>query len=297
VASRYPFSAGQSVARTRVGAQACDCHLHVYDARFPAVAGAVLRPPDASLDDYARVQARLGTGRAVLVTPSTYGANNAPMLAALARLGARGRGVAVITGGESDAALRGLHAQGVRGVRINLSLGVTNPASAIEPLARRVAPLGWHLQVLMPADQLAALGPVWRRLPVPLVFDHFGRLSPSHVGTHAAHGLLLELLAAGRAWVKLSGGYIVSPTGSVEDPALDGLARSFIAAAPERVVWGSDWPHASASAGHQAMPDDARQMERLAEWAGDGGQLNAILVDNPARLYGFDTLPTDLTHD
>ena len=121
--------------------------------------------------------------------------------------------------------------------------------------------------------------------------------APTHVGTHAAHGLLLELLAAGRAWVKLSGGYIVSPTGSVEDPALDGLARSFIAAAPERVVWGSDWPHASASAGHQAMPDDARQMERLAEWAGDGGQLNTILVDNPARLYGFDTLPTDLTHD
>lgn len=288
MANPYPFSAGDAVASTRLPAGACDCHIHVYDARVPAVAGATLLPPDASIADYRRVQDRMGTTRAVVVTPSTYGTDNRPLLEGLTQLGGQGRGVAVIAGDEGLPQLRALHARGVRGVRINLSLGVTHDAASIERIARRIADLGWHLQLLMPADQLAALGPTLRALPVDLVFDHFGRIAPAQVGTHPAHGLLMDLLAAGRAWIKLSGGCLVSPLRSVEDPALDGLARSYIDAAPQRVVWGSDWPHATASAGREPMPDDARQVDRLAHWAGSDQCLHQILVHNPERLYGFD---------
>lgn len=283
----FQFSAGTALAGTPLPAGACDCHIHVYDGRIPAVTGASLHPPDASVDDYRQVQQRMGTQRAVLVTPSTYGADNRPMLAGLAQLGAQGRGVAVITGQERMDELEALHELGVRGVRINLSLGVLHQASDIEKLVRRIAPLGWHLQLLMPLDRLASLGERLHALPVQLVFDHFGRLTPSVCGQHPGHALLLELLRARRAWVKLSGGYLVSDTGQSEDPQLLPLARSFIDAAPDRVLWGSDWPHATASAGRHPMPDDAAQIDALARWAGDANQLQHILVNNPQTLYGF----------
>ena len=287
---RFPFSAGDAAALTPLPAGACDCHIHVYDQRVPATPGARLHPPDASLQDYRLIQARMGTSRAVLVTPSTYGADNTLVLEALAALGGKGRGVAVISGQETDEQLRRMHAQGIRGVRINLSMGATNDAQSIEHIAGRIAPLGWHLQLLMPADQLLAIGPVLRQLPVPLVFDHFARINPSQCG-QAAHTLVLDLLRSQRAWVKLSGGYLVSPTASTEDPELDTLACSYIDAAPNQVVWGSDWPHATASAGLQPMPDDARQIDRLAHWARDSDTLQRILVTNPERLYGFDISP------
>jgi D-galactarolactone isomerase len=283
----FPFSAGSALANTPLPTGACDCHIHVYDGQVPAIVDATLHPPDASIADYRRVQQRMGTQRAVVVTPSTYGADNRPTLAALVELGAAGRGVAVITGDESMDALRLLHAQGVRGVRINLSLGVLHQMSDIEKVARRVAPLGWHLQLLMPSGQLTALKNQLRTLPVDLVFDHFGRITPDLCGQHAAHELLLDLLQARRAWVKLSGGYLISPTGRSDDPQLLPLARSFIDAAPDRVLWGSDWPHATASAGRQPMPDDAAQVDALARWAGDADRLKQILVTNPEQLYGF----------
>lgn len=289
----FPFSAGTAVASTPLPAGACDCHIHVYDARVPAVAGATLHPPDASITDYRRVQQRMGTQRAVVVTPSTYGTDNRPTLAALAQLGEAGRGVAVITGHESMDALRLLHAQGVRGVRINLSLGVLHQIGDIDKVARRIEPLGWHVQLLMPLDQLSALSRSLRSLPVDLVFDHFGRILPALCGQHPAHELLLELLQARRAWVKLSGGYLVSPTGQSDDPQLLPLASSFIDAAPDRVIWGSDWPHATASAGHQPMPDDAAQVDALARWAGHADRLRQILVTNPEQLYGFTPVTSD----
>lgn len=288
VSGAVPFSAGTGAPGSPPPAGACDCHIHVYDGRYPAAAGARLLPPDASTADYRRWQRRIGTARAVLVTPSTYGADNRPMLDGLAALGEAARGVAVIDGTESDGELARLHQLGVRGVRLNLSLGVTGTADAIEPLARRIADLGWHLQLLMAPDLLATLGAVLRRLPVPLVFDHFGRIAPAQAGQHPAHALLLGLLAEGRAWVKLSGGYLVSPRHSTDDPALIALARGYLAAAPERVLWGSDWPHATATAGQHPIPDDARQLDRLADWTEhDLARRQRVLVDNPCALYGF----------
>lgn len=285
--SPFPFSAGTGAAATALPAGSCDCHLHVYDGTHPAAPDATLTPPDASVDDYRLVQRRMGTTRAVLVTPSTYGTDNTVMLEGLAQLGEHARGVAVIAGDEPAAELQRLHDAGVRGARINLSLGRVNPPESIAAIARRIAPLGWHLQVLMPTALLVALAPVLRELPVPVVFDHFGRVSPTGVDREPAHAVVKALIASGRAFVKLSGGYLVSEHGSVDDPALDPLARSYIEAAPQQVLWGSDWPHATASAGRQPMPDDARQVERLGEWARDAHTLRAILVTNPERLYGF----------
>ena len=180
----------------------------------------------------------------------------------------------------------------MRGIRLNLSLGVVNSASQIGPLARRIAPLGWHLQLLAPARAWSELAGVLEALPVPVVFDHFARLAPSMAGSHPSHALVLRLLAQRRAWVKLSGAYIVSEQGAPGCDDVAVLARSFLDAAPDRVLWGSDWPHASASAGHQAMPDDARQMDLLAGWAGTPRALHRVLVDNPAELYGFGRPPT-----
>lgn len=282
-----PFSAGTDSANPPLPAGACDCHIHVYDASTPAVAGASLHPPAASIADYKHVQQRMGTRRAVVVTPSTYGTNNQPMLAGLAQLGEDGRGVAVLTGNETIDELRALHALGVRGARINLSLGVQHQTSDIDKVAQCIAPMGWHLQLLMPLDTLAPLASLLRSLPVDVVFDHFGRIPPNLCGQHPAHELLLALLHERRAWIKLSGGYLVSPTGSCDDPQLQPLAHSFIHAASDRVIWGSDWPHATASAGRQPMPNDAAQVNALARWAGDAHQLKQILVTNPEQLYGF----------
>lgn len=288
------FSAGTASPRTALPAGACDCHIHVYDSRYRAAAGARLLPPDASAADYQALQRRIGTTRAVLVTPSTYGTDNRCMLDGLAALGIEARGVAVIDGGEDDADLQRLHARGVRGVRLNLSLGVSGTVDMLEPLARRIAPLGWHLQLLMAPELLLAQAEVLRRLPVPLVFDHFGRMAPGAEG-QAPHALLLNLLESGRAWIKLSGGYIVSPQHTVEDLALDALAVGYLRRVPERVLWGSDWPHATASAGLQPMPDDTRQIDRLHDWtqqAGGADLLQRVLVDNPQALYGFPALST-----
>ena len=297
LAAPIPFSLGTLAPRSTVPADACDCHVHVYDQRFPAAPGAKLFPPDASATDYRSLQQRIGTERAVLVTPSTYGADNRCMLQGLAALGGQARGVAVIDGRESDAQLQTLHDAGVRGVRLNLSLGVTGSVDSILPLARRIAPWGWHLQLLMAPDMLASLGDVLRGVPVPLVFDHLGRVAPEQAGKHPAHALLLQLLGKGRAWVKLSGGYIVSATHAVDDPALDALATSYLRAAPERVLWGSDWPHATASAGLHPLPDDALQIDTLARWCAvvDAGALRRVLVTNPAALYGFAPVSTSST--
>lgn len=286
--STVPFCSGDAPPRVAVPPHACDCHVHVYDKRWPRLAEAVLDPPDASPDDYRMWQQRMGTRRVVFVTPSTYGADNQGTLAALSSFGASARGVAVIAGDESEEELARLDAAGVRGVRLNLSLGTLHRVEDIPAIANRIEPLGWHLQILMAPDRLAGCASVLRTLEVDIVFDHFARIGPSQFASHPAHTLVLDLLRTGRAWIKLSGGYIVSETGSVDDVRLDALARSYLDAAPDRVLWGSDWPHATASAGRHAMPDDARQLERLAQWSSTTEMFHRVLVDNPARLYGFD---------
>lgn len=286
-ATAVPFSAGTGLPTLLAPENACDCHMHVYDRRCPVAPGAVLTPPDASVEDYRRLQRRLGTRRVVAVTPSTYGTDNSLMLDAVARLGECARGIAVVDQTISDSELERLHQGGVRGLRFNLARGNPSAAADMEPLAARIADMGWHLQLLMPPAGLVECESLLKRLPVQIVFDHFGRIDVASGTAHPACKIIRDLLGAGKAWVKLSGAYLLSQEGPPDYGDIRELARAYIHAAPERIVWGSDWPHAVASMGERSMPDDARLLDLLLDWTENEAARTQILVDNPAALYGF----------
>jgi predicted TIM-barrel fold metal-dependent hydrolase len=265
---------------------ACDCHMHVYDSRFPALPGATLTPPDATVADYRALQARLKLQRTVVVTPSTYGTDNTSLLDALAQFGGSARGVAVCDAGVSDDQLQALHAAGVRGLRFNQNIGAATQLQDLEPLAERIAAWGWHLQLLLPADTLPAMETHLRALPVPLVFDHLGRL-PATGLSHPGFDVICRLLESGQAWVKLSGPYLGGPRVAGRYPQAEALARAYIAIAPQRLLWGSNWPHPTATAGQHEMPDDAHLLQQLARWTDSDTLFTQVLATNPAALYGF----------
>jgi predicted TIM-barrel fold metal-dependent hydrolase len=259
--------------------------MHIYDSRFPAAPGATLRPPDASVDDYRLLQKRIGTTRNVVVTPSTYGTDNRCTLDALGKLGPGARGVAVVDTSVSDAELKRLADSGIRGIRFNLAVGAVTTIDMIEPLAKRVQALNWHVQINMPPDQLAGSQEMLTRLPTPIVFDHMARLPVSgDIEREPAFIAVRRLLDGGRCWVKLSGAYINSKIGPPTYGDAGQLASALIRAAPERIVWGSDWPHPT----HQKhLPDDAMLFDLLVQWADSDSRLRRILVTNPQELYGF----------
>ena len=284
VRASVPYSAGTRPPKLAVPANACDSHMHIYDSRVPAAPEATLRPPDASVADYKRLQRRLGTSRTVVVTPSTYGTDNRVLVAALAELGASARGVAVVDASVPDDELRRLHERGVRGIRFNLSLSQVATIEMLEQLGPRVAEIGWHVQLLMPPAQLLENAKRIAAVPAQLVFDHFGRIPFAEGAAHPAFRVIASLLESGRAWVKLSGAYINSITGPPSYADAAPLARAFLSLAPDHVVWGSDWPHVVAKHG---QPDDAELLDLLLEWAPDESVRTNVLVTNPANLYGF----------
>ena len=263
----------------------CDCHFHIFGPydRFPLDAGRHYDPQAALIPAYLRVAEALGIQRMVIVQPSVYGTDNACSLDAAARFGLdRARVVAVVDDSFDDAALRDLHAKGTRGVRFNAVSGNGTPLEQLEALARRIAPLGWHLQVYAEGHQLPDLAPRLAALPVEVVVDHMG-------GVRTAEGLnapgfqaLLRLVGSGRAWVKLCGYRISSAGPPFHDVAP--FARALLDAAPDRCVWGTDWPHPSLA---EWMPEDGALLDRLGEWAPSAAERRRVLVDNPARLYGF----------
>jgi D-galactarolactone isomerase len=285
-ADAVPNSAGSAPPRLAAPANACDCHMHIYDAaRFPPLRPASRMQNEAAVAEYRRLQRRIGTSRVVIVTPAVYATDNAVTLDAIAQLGDGARGVAVAHPDITDADLKCLADGGVRGIRFTQF----DPATAvttldmIEPLSRRVANLGWHVQIHLRADQIVAAGSLWPRLPSTIVFDHMGRL-PQPVGTaHPAFAIIRRLLDAGRTWVKLSGAYLDTKVGPPTYADATRVAQAFVTAAPERMVWGSDWPHPT----EQDKPDDAALFDLLAEWAPDAATRRRILVSNPETLYGF----------
>lgn len=275
-----PFTAGNAPPRFPVPAGAVDCHHHVYDAAAPVVPGGRAHG-DAGLADYHRLLARLGVVRHVLVQPSSYGFDNSVQLAALREAGpARARMMAVVPPDAPAAELRALAAEGVVGARANLVQGIPLGPGDVAPLARRLAELGWHLQVFATARMIAELGPVLREAPCEVVFDHFAGLPVTGWERDPAWGVVVGLVEAGRGWVKLSSPYSLAQ----DDPfAVRDLARALVRAAPERIVWGTNWPHPNAT----RMPDDAALLDALAVWAPEEAVRRAILVENPARLYRF----------
>jgi predicted TIM-barrel fold metal-dependent hydrolase len=262
--------------------------MHIYDPRFPAVRPASRLQTQASVADYRRLQQRLGTRRTVVVQPAAHVTDNRVTLDAIAQLGPEARGVAVVHPDVTDAEMEALAAGGVRGIRFS----VFDPRTAataidmIEPLAARAAALGWHIQRHMRGDQIADNAALLRRLPCALVFDHMGRLPQPDGVRHKAFTLICGLIDSGRAWVKLAGAYLDTRNGPPGYADTTAVARAYVAAAPERMVWGSDWPHPTES----EKPDDARLLDLLADWAPDAATQRRILVDNPQALYGFPPL-------
>ncbi len=282
-AETVPWSAGSERPRLKAPPEAGDCHHHIYDHRFPPDPRATLHPADATVADYRLLQTRLGLTRNVVVQPSTYGTDNRCMLAALAAFGPTARGIAVVHPDIPESDLRRMAAQGVRGIRFNLVQTGATTIEMVEPLSHRIADLGWHVQLHMLGAQIAAQEALLRRLPTPIVFDHLARIPAVEGINHPAFRVVRSLLDGGRAWVKLSGPYQDSRTGPPSYADVSAVARAYVRAAPERCVWGSDWPHPT----EKIKPDDAVLLDLLSDWAPQPSTQTLILVKNPEILYGF----------
>jgi predicted TIM-barrel fold metal-dependent hydrolase len=281
-----PWSAGTEPPKTHSPPDAVDCHHHIYSSRFKVDPNSTLRPGDASVADYRLLQKRIGTSRNVVVQPSTYGVFNDGLLEALDEFGPSARGVAVINTDVTDAELRRLDGARVRGIRFNLATpGGATSMDMLEPLAMRIAPMGWHVQFNMSADTTLAAKDLLNRLPCQIVFDHLAHMpEPLGIG-HPAFAVVVDLLERGKAWVKLSGAYADTKIGAPTYADSTTVAQAYVKTAPERLVWGSDWPHPSEK--DNAKPDDAILFDLLAQWAPIETVRNRILVDNAVKLYGF----------
>jgi predicted TIM-barrel fold metal-dependent hydrolase len=285
-----------------IPAGAADCHVHVIadSARFPFWPGRSYTPPGASADELLALQQALHLDHVVVVTPSVYGVDNSATLDALRQLGPeRARGIAVIDDKATPAELDAMHKAGIRGIRINLeTAGVFDPAAAAQKLAGAIAGIKdrpWHLQMYARLSIISALKDQLGALPMPVVFDHFAGAQAALGAQQPGFEAALDLVRSGKAYVKVSGCYRAS------DKAPDygdvaPLARALIGANPERLVWGSDWPHPNTAKTEGRQPtdvapalaiDDGRVLNLLAEWAPEAAVRKAILVENPKRLYGF----------
>jgi predicted TIM-barrel fold metal-dependent hydrolase len=281
-----PNSTGHERPKLKAPANATDCHMHIYDgARFKPPRPESNMQANATVADYRLFQRRIGTSRVVVVSPAAYATDNRVTMDALGQLGPSARGVVVVHPTVTDAELRAFADAGVRGIRFTQSdpRTATSSMDMIEPLAKRVNDLGWHIQVHLRADQIAAAADLWQRLPSPMVFDHRCRLPQPAGIADPAFGIVRALIDQGRAWVKLAGAYFESRVGPPSYADSSAVARAFVKLAPERMVWGSDWPHPT----EKQKPDDAVLFDLLLDWAADETTRRRILVDNPAELYGF----------
>lgn len=282
-----PNSSGTSLPRFKAPSDACDSHIHIYDPRFKMRWPNLRAVADASVEQYRLLQKRLGTSRVVVVQPAAYGTDNAVTLDAIVQLGAKNaRGIAVVHPSVTDTELVAMNKGGIRGLRFTLHEPRTAVTSAemIEPLAHRAHRLGWHVQLHLRAEQILEMASLIESLPGTIVFDHMGRMPQPHANHHPAFAFVKKMIDRGNAWVKLSGPYLDSQTGSPRYADIRPVARALARYAPERCVWGSDWPHPTEPGD---KPDDAVLMDLLQEWAVEESTRNRILVENPAQLYGF----------
>jgi predicted TIM-barrel fold metal-dependent hydrolase len=282
-----------------VPAGVCDSHTHIFGdpQRFPFTPARIYTPELASIDEMRSLHRALHTDRVVVVHPSVYGTDNACTLDAIKQLGSGARGIALIDDKTPDTALDEMDRSGIRGVRINLeTAGLTDPALARQRLKdaiERIRGRNWHVQIYTRLSVIESLAGQVLAAPVPVVFDHFG-------GAQAALGIrqpgfdtFLKLVHDGKACVKISAAYRISKQ-APDYPDVAPLAKALIAANPQRILWGTDWPHPAQVPGRNPteitplLPiDDGRLFNQFAVWAQDAAQRKTILVDNPAKLYGF----------
>jgi predicted TIM-barrel fold metal-dependent hydrolase len=282
-----PPRAATSVPNWKAPAHSTDCHFHIngpYD-RYPLSPGRSYSPPVADVPAYQAMACAIGVGRMVIVQPSTFGTDNSCTLDAVELLGRdNSRAVVVIDDSFDINALKQMHARGARGVRFNAVSGNGTPLDQLESLAAKVAQLGWHIQFYTHREQIVELAPAIRKLPVTVVLDHMAGVQSDRGVNSAEFRAAAGLLQSGQAYVKISG-YRSSVKGYPYDDVAP-LARGFIEANPDRCVWGSDRPHPNLY-GDTHMPDDGQLFDMLGAWAPSDELRRKILVDNPARLYGF----------
>ncbi len=271
---------------------AWDTHLHVFDPRFPIRVNSVFQPPVATARDYAAVQRRLGTERALVVQSSAHGTNHAGLLDAIATLGPGARGIGMVGAGVSDAELRRLTRGGVRGARFLMVPGGVLSWDELEPLATRIQEVGWHCNLQLDGHELAERADLIARLPGQVIIDHLGMFGRPVRGDHPSVLALLRLLNNGRVWVKLSAPYAGGGMGEPPYLAAGTLARILVRHAPERLMWGSNWPHPFTTQ-VRGLPaeDDAMLLDLLLDWTEDAHIRQRILVDNPAALFGTGPVP------
>lgn len=271
--------------RLKAPAGTCDTHMHFYDSRYAALPGTPL-PADASIEDYAQVKQWLGIDRTVIVQPNAYGDDNRLTMDCVAALGAGStRAVVVVKPDVTDAQLEALNQGGARGARIMALHGGAVGLDQLDAVAARIHPLGWHPIVQIDGREFPDHEAQLLRLPGAFVIDHIGKFLEPVSPDHPAFRSLLRLVETGRCYVKISAPYETSKAGAPAYADVGALAKELIRAAPERMLWASNWPHAQAA--KFGYPNDAAMLDLLLDWAGDETVIHKILVDNPARLYGF----------
>ena len=298
---RAAASQPKTAVRFALPAGACDCHTHIFgdSQRFPLAADRVYTPEPASIEEMRALHRALRMERVVIVQPSIYATDNACTLDAVRQLGSRARAVAVIDDKVSAAALDAMHDAGVRGVRINLATsGQTDPAVArrrLQTAGEQLKGRPWHIQMYTTLPIVAAIRDQVAASPIPVVFDHFGGAQASLGTGQPGFDALLALVRSGKVFVKISGADR-SSNAPPDYADVAPLAKALIAANLQRIVWGSDWPHPDSSRGAgraatDVVPlqpiDDGRLLNQLETWAPSAAQRKTILVDNPARLYGY----------
>lgn len=271
--------------RTDLPPGACDAHCHVFGpaARYPYAPDRAYTPPDAPVEALRRVHRILGIERAVIVQASCHGTDNTAMLDAIAAAGGAYRGIAILDGTVTDAELQRLHEGGIRGVRFNFvrHLGGTPDLAVFDAMLDRIGPLGWHVVLHLDAEDIVEHAGRIGRLRVPFVIDHMGRVKARGGLDQAPFRQLLRLMRNPLAWVKVCGAERVSSAGAPFSDAVP-FAAALIEAAPDRVLWGTDWPHPNIGGD---MPNDGDLVDLVARFTADAALRQQLLVTNPTRLY------------
>ena len=271
--------------RLKLPPGACDAHCHVFgpDAVFPYAADRAYTPPDSPYEGLVRLHAMLGVERAVIVHASCHGSDMGVTLDGIARSEGRMRGVAVVDAGVTDAALARLDSGGIRGVRFNFvkHLGGMPDMTVFTRILAQVEPLGWHVVLHLDAEDIVPLAPVISAIRIPFIIDHMGRVKAKNGMAQPAFVQLLDLMKNPLAWVKICGSERVSSAGAPFHDAVP-FAQALLAAASERCLWGTDWPHPNIAG---AMPNDGDLVDLLAAMTGDAALIRQVTVENPGRLY------------
>jgi predicted TIM-barrel fold metal-dependent hydrolase len=283
-----------------VPAGACDCHTHIHGdpEKFPFSSGRVYTPEMAMPDEMSALHKALHMQRVVIVTPSVYGTDNSATLYGMKARGADSRGVAVIDDKTPDSEFGAMGQAGVRGIRLNLAtVGISDPSIGrhrFQTAVERVKSRNWHVQMWTNLAMISSIKDLVAASPVPVVFDHFGGAKAELGPQQPGFAELVELVRSGKAYVKISGAYRASKLAPDYADVVP-LAKALIAANPDRVVWGTDWPHSNGTPPGRRPTDvtpplqidDGRLLNQLAVWAPDPAIRQKILVNNPARLYAF----------